>query len=402
MAELLSELKNGVASFSMIGTVKISPDTFKGVQQPKEGSFWVSVRTSLPIAIEQGVMLFPDINDGYKTTHPVIIKYDKGEKIEIPFKERGNKDFCEKVPTYEFYKTNIEKDEDGKPIMKEFLHGIDFEKYLKDNLKDGTNVRIMGSVEYGYDKDRTKVYRNYRIKSVFLNEGYTKNGEFIEPVANSGTFTQTYLVDAASLDDRWEKDLEGKGKTAINLYVPSYMGRAWNGSTYADLEKKMVAMPQQVFVTADPSDAESLTRAKKLVERLFKIGKRKVREITLTVKINEGSETVVGDVEVDGDLKELLDAGLISMDEIKKQVTVRGNRVSELLFVKPQVKMEEGKAVINMDDEKYSIEALAFPGFKDKDKEEVSKDVEKVEVESVPTDDPTAPISDDLYESIFG
>lgn len=397
MAELLKELKRGQASFSMIGTVKISPETFKGVKQPKEGGYWASVRTSLPIEIEEGVVLFPEISDGYMTNNPIIKKFSADREegmIDIPFKERNNKDYLEKIPTYEFYRTNIEDDKDGKPLVKEFLHGIDFEKYLKEHLKNGANVRINGSVEYSFDKDRSKVYRNYKIKNVYRNEGYEKNGEQVPPIPNSGTLNQTYLADASSLDERWEKDLTSKGKTAINLNVPVYMSKVFNGQSYVEF-KQTVPMPQQVVVTADPSNEDILEKTKKMTAKLFEVEKRKVREIALTVKINEGSETVVGDIEVDDDLKSLLDAGLISMEEIKKQVTVRGNRVSELIFVRPRVLLEEGKAVIDMDDEKYHIDALLFPTI-----EEVEAKKEEKKEKSV-SEDPAEPIADDLFDELF-
>ena len=397
MAELLKELKRGQASFSMIGTVKISPETFKGVKQPKEGGYWASVRTSLPIEIEEGVVLFPEISDGYMTNNPIIKKFSADREegmIDIPFKERNNESYLEKVPVYEFYRTNIEDDENGKPLAKEFLHGIDFEKYLKEHLKNGANVRINGSVEYGFDKDRSKVYRNYKIKNVYRNEGYEKNGEQVPPIPNSGTLNQTYLVDASSLDERWEKDLTSKGKTAINLNVPVYMSKVFNGQSYVEF-KQTVPMPQQVVVTADPSNEDVLEKTKKMTTKLFEVGKRKVREIALTVKINEGSETVVGDIEVDDDLKSLLDAGLISMEEIKKQVTVRGNRVSELIFVRPRVLLEEGKAVVDMDDEKYHIDALLFPTI-----EEVEAKKEEKKEKSV-SEDPAEPIADDLFDELF-
>ena len=214
------------------------------------------------------------------------------------------------------------------------------------------------------------------------------------PIPNSGTLNQTYLVDASSLDERWEKDLTSKGKTAINLNVPVYMSKVFNGQSYVEF-KQTVPMPQQVVVTADPSNEDVLEKTKKMTTKLFEVGKRKVREIALTVKINEGSETVVGDIEVDDDLKSLLDAGLISMEEIKKQVTVRGNRVSELIFVRPRVLLEEGKAVIDMDDEKYHIDALLFPTI-----EEVEAKKEEKKEKSV-SEDPAEPIADDLFDELF-
>lgn len=366
MSELLTELKKGLSSFNMIGTSKIAPDTFKGVIPPKEGKHWSSVRTSIPIEIESGVMIFPRINDGYMTNNPTIRRFgaektEDSSMVEIPFKSRLDKDFVKKVANYTLYKTNIEKDENGKPIMKEFIHGIDFEAYLGKHLKDGMEIRISGEVDYSFSKDMETEYRNYIIKSVFLNEGYEKNGEQIDPLPHSATINQTYLVEAGCLDDRWQKDLEGKGATIVKAHVPSYMSKKWDGSNYVEY-KKTVAIPQPINIIADITDEKSLARAKVMTKTLFDVPKKKVRQLSLTVKINEGFETGTPDIKVDKELQALIDEGLMDIEDITKQVTVRGERVSELVLVSPRVKInDEGNTVLDIDDNKYAATALIIP-----------------------------------------
>ncbi|MBO1087170.1 hypothetical protein [Enterococcus mundtii] len=402
MADLLSDLKRGTAQFTMLGTAKIGTDTFKGVQQPKEGGYWVSVKTSIPVEINEGVRVFPEINDGYMSNKPIIKKFpseklENGGMLEIPFKNRLDKAFVEKVGNYDLFKCNIEKDEDGKPIMQQFIHGIDFEKYLSKHMVDGMEVRITGNVEYGFSKDREKVYRNYRIKAVYLNEGYKKNGEDVEPAPHSATFNQTYLVEAGALDSRWEKDLEGKGKTTVTAYVPDYMSKVWDGSSYVEF-KKTVALPQALTIAADISDEKSIARGKVLAKRLFDVPKKKVREINLTVNINEGFETGTPDFEVSKDLQELIDAGLMTLEDVTKQVTVRGNRISELVLVKPRVKLtDEGNTIIDMTDDKYSSDVLIFPSYEMKESND-----QKVKKEEIITDDPNEPMSDDAFDALFG
>lgn len=141
-------------------------------------------------------------------------------------------------------------------------------------------IRIQGDVEYSFNKDREKEYRNYRVKGVFLNEGYEKNEEFVEPLAHSATMRQTYFVEAGALDSRWEKDLENKGKTVVSAFVPSYMSKIWDGKAYVEF-KKTVAIPQAInILVADPNDEKSLGRSKVLAKKLFDVPKKKYDKLT--------------------------------------------------------------------------------------------------------------------------
>lgn len=403
MTALLTELKKGKNSFTMIGTAKVGSDTFAGLQQPKNGSTWVSVRSSLPIEISEGVTLFPRIEDGYHSNKPMMSRFSatKGEgRINIPFQDRLNKEVIEKVSKFDLFTAMIEKDDSGKPITKSFLHGADFEAYLKANLKNGDQIRITGETNYSYDKDREKVYRNYKVKSVRLNEGYKKNGEDVPPAPASATINQTYLLEAGALSSRWEKDLESTGKTAINVHVADYVSTVWDGQGYVDV-KKTLALPQVIHLTADPSDETSLKRSKVLAKRLFDAPKRKIRELNMVVQINEGSETTTANIEIDKDLQELIDLKLMTEEDVVRQITVLGNRVSEIIFIKPHVKLtDEGNTVIDMDDDKYTLDVLLFPSLeelkKDKDKiEDVKEDlVSKI-------DNPTDALDDDMFNNLF-
>lgn len=405
MAELLTELKKGMASFTLIGEAKVSSDTFKGLIQPKEGSYWMSVRSSIPFEIESGVRIYADVNDGYQNNNPIIKRMpaergDEFKMVEFPYKDRLDEKIIEKVAKYELFRGNLEKDKDGKPIMATFVHGIDFERYLAKHLVDGMSVKVRGNVEYSPSKDRENVYRNYRIKSVFLNEGYEKNGETVDPLPHSATMEQTYFVEAGALDKRWEKDLEGRGKTMVAAHVADYVGKLWDGSKYVQF-KKTVALPQAInIVVGDTSDEKALKRAKILAKKLFDVPKKKVRQISLVIKINEGFETGTPDIVVDKDLQALIDEGLMTMEDVTDQVTVRGNRVSELLLVRPRVKInDEGKTVIEIDDDRFSPDVLIFPELETSESEVFEdKDTGGDDIEKAPDEG----MGDDEFNALFG
>lgn len=398
--ELLHELKKGVAQLTITGTAIIGADTFKGVIQPGQGKHWVSVRTSIPIDIGDGVRVFPEINDGYMNNNPIIRRFkndtsDGSGMLEIPFKDRLSDEYKDKVASYSLYATNITKDEQGKPIRTTFIHGIDFEEFIKQNLKDGMEVTVRGDAEYSLNKDGEKEYRNYKIKAIYLNEDYEKNGETQKASPHTATITQTYLMEAGALDKRWEKELETEGKTKVSVYVPEYLSKKWNGQSYAPF-KKTIPIKQVLTLVCDPNDEKSLKRTKILAKRMFDVPKKKIREIGIIVKINEGVEKGTASIEIDKDLQELIDLGLMTEEDVKKQVTVRGNRVSELVVLSPRVLVDnEGKTKIDMDDEKYAADALLFP-ILDED-----NDV------STSTSDSEATVgsegmSDDMFDSLFG
>ena len=377
--EKLTELKGGMARFEGVGTVQIGADTFKGASC-KEDSFWNSVNTSLALNIKEGQVVYPQIRDGYMTNNPVL-KRPRAERkdgddylIEIPFAERMEEEQIAKVASHALYKTNIVKNEEGvseiirnsegKTALKQFISGVDFEAYLKENLVDGTPVRIVGSVAYSLSKDGEKVYRNFEISGVYLNQAYMKNGEEVPAAEPSATITQTYLLDADSLDKRWEKELENDGQTTVRAFVPQYMSKMWDGKKYAEV-KKTVALPTTFLVKVDPTDEKALEGRKNVAKMILKVGKRDgIREATLINTINEGYETGnLSTTNITKELQDLIDIGGISLDQIQSQTVVRGTRVSETIFKTPSVVADGESLRLNIEDGKYDESVLALPVF---------------------------------------
>ena len=131
---------------------------------------------------------------------------------------------------------------------------------------------------------------------------------------------------------------------------------------------------------------------KKIIERFFKVKRDTVREIVLINNINEGYEEATG-VEVNDEMRELIELGVFTEEDIKKQVTIRGNRISQLVFSQPAVNRnkETGEVKLQMDDNKYSPQAMVVPfidgeddGYDDEDSDE------------------GITVSDDEFTSLFG
>lgn len=91
----------------------------------------------------------------------------------------------------------------------------------------------------------------------------------------------------------------------------------------------------------------------------------------------------------------------MTIEDIEKQLTVRGERVSEILLIKPNVKInDEGKTVIDIEDDKYAADVLVFPEFeisKDDESEVFEKKSESDEIVA----DPTQGMGDDEFDALF-
>lgn len=399
----LTELANGTSSFTMIGTVKLSDKSFGGATQ-REGSTWLGVNSNFGVEVREGNVVYPSIFGGYKLDDPVLRRFGKeGKQVSIPYNDRHNEKLLAAVSDFAFKKVAIEKDEDGKPILKKFIDDIDFEAYLSEHLKDGMAVRVYGKVDYSPSRD--DVYRNYQIQSVYLNEGYEKDGEQIPPMEPQAFIKQTYLVDDMALESSFKKELKESGDTIVALSVPQYLSKvkAPNGQ-YMEW-KKVTPLQQALHLKADVSNEKQVAVMQKVAEKMFKVKAGKVREVTLYAYINEGYETsAIGESEVSKEVQELIDMGLVSLEEVQKQTTVRGTRVRELVFFKPAfTKNDDGVDVLAIDDEKYVLEALTVPTF-DEDDEDEEVTVEKDAVEDIygESEDDGADSETSSLESLFG
>ena len=176
--ELLTELKNGSNSFSLIGKVKLVEGGFGGAVQ-KEKSNWLGVNSKFGVEISDGNVVYPAVRGGYMLDNPVLKKFGKEKGtglVSIPYAKRHDENILSGLAQYVFMRGAISKDETGRPEVKKFIDAIDFEAYLAENLYDGMDVKVNGNVEYSPGKE-DEVYRNYTVTSIYLNEEYKKNEE---------------------------------------------------------------------------------------------------------------------------------------------------------------------------------------------------------------------------------
>ena len=273
----------------------------------------------------------------------------------------------------------MEEGEDGKLIAKKFVSEVDAIDYLADHLTDGTKVHIGGDVEY--QRYNGEIQRSFNITRITLAK------EDVEPYA---VMQQTYLVDAHSLPRKWEKELEENHQIKINTFVPQYVGKE-NGKTI----KRTLAMPQQITLKATD---DNLDKRIKIVEKMFKVDKKAVRELVLQNKVVYGYEMASGEIEMTPELQELVELGIMTEEQIKNEVTVTGSKVDEVVFDHPVLRKDgDGDYSKLYGFDRYAPEALIVP---DDEEEQGMSDEEKVfedDVESGNDDSSDAddPFSDD-------
>lgn len=376
--ELLDELKPLHHNFTFIGVARVGENSFGGASV-KEGKTWYHVNSNFGVETKPGNIVYPRIWGGYKLDNPNLMVQSKsktGERITIPWESRKDEKLLKNVSKYAFFKVGIKQDEDGKMEYAQFISAIDFEDYLATNLKDGMEVIVNGSVEYSPgDEDRT--YVNYEIQSVYLNREKEKDGETIPMSEHKAEIYQTYLADDTTLDRGWEKTLRNDGELVVRLYVPQYLSTIKNPQGgYSDWKKTSPVLQQVTFKAGDKPDA-----AIKMIKKYCDVKEGIVRESTFYVEAVDGySEQEVEELDITKDMQELIDMGIMTKEEIKSQVTVRKTRVSENVFSKPSIKLnDEGKPALEVFDDKYSPEALIIPslGASEDDEEESNEEYNK-------------------------
>lgn len=388
---VLTELKSGKSGVVLIGKAKIRDGAF-GEETQKEGKTWRQVDSSFGVDTGEGNVVYGRIWGGYKTDVRKTSYQDSETKkyIQIKWEDRLKESIIEKANPYSLLEAKLEKDSEGKFITKKFLHEIDFSNYLAEHLQDGADVRVRAEAEYS--EYNGNINRRFSITGVYLNEPYEKDGEMVQtpPMAQ---LRQTYMIDDSALESGWERKLAKDGTITARVFVPQYVSQMNVDGKRVEI-KRTIAFPQGVTIKVDVEDEKALESKTKIVKKYFVVKKGTVREVECYVDINEGYDESTG-VELNDEMRELIEMGMLTEEDIKKQTTIRGNKVSEITFSKPVVKVnEEGSPYLVLEDNKYAPEALFPPQF-DNDEDDVEDGLFDA------TDDGVSSITDDAFAELF-
>ncbi|WP_347283990.1 hypothetical protein [Lactobacillus taiwanensis] len=352
MEELKTELTHGKSQLYLAGVVKITKDTFEEEKTSKSG--YTYLRTSFSVKVGEGRSVWVSMMGGYSKGNPVVYTFsNKNESLQINWKNRDNSQVLEQVADYSLFKIALEKDNEGKLITKKFVSEYDAINYLKDHLEDGMNVVISAEADYSLYND--DVQRQFKVRTLALDEGYTDKEkvkhEHRDPAAR---LSQTYLIEEDSISENYEEELEENGVTTINAYVPQYLGKV-DGKEL----KKVVALPQQFTVRVKDDNVEG---AKALVGSVIKPeSSDAVREISMRMNILDGYSTSQVQLEEDDlpdEVKQLIEVGAMSLEDVKRETYVSGDKVSETTFSSIMLDKESRRI---LKEDKYDLSVLTMP-----------------------------------------
>lgn len=389
---LLDKLEYGRHNrFKIVGKVQTSDTSFKG---PKnyENSTWYGVNESFGIDSGDGNVVYVTVSGGYDLKRNTIFARNTNfEMINIPVADRHNKEWTSIVAPSDFKRASIVQNGDHAE-RKEFISDIDYAEYLKNNLVNGMEVVVTGEISYNPAKDGERVYRQYQVKNIYLNEVVEEDGVEMLKNEKEAHVRQTYLIDEYSLASSYKKELKDNGQTIISVYVPQYLGKIFHNGQKVEW-KRVTPLSQAIVLKVLPEDKGGLAKTVKWAEALFKLKRDTVREIHLDLGINEGYDTQTGDIEITPSMQALIDEGIFTLEEVKGQATVRGSRTSELVYKNPFIDRDEDGNIVAFRDDKYSPQALVMPIFDDSEGESEAE-------EEVASNETT--LDDNDFESIFG
>lgn len=351
--EKKQDLSKGKSFVTLTGKVKISDKTFGGeIVSPTTG--YKYTRINLGVETAEGNVVYGEMMGGYAPSNPVIFAMDKASQaLQVNWADRLNEAVVESIADFKLHKVGVEKGEDGRTIIKKFLSPMDVEAYLKEHLKDGMEVTVKGS--FGFSEYKEDTQRKFLIQNIFL--AYQKRDEETKevlPVDYRADFVQTVLIDEDSFKRITPADAK-EGEVVVQAKVVDYVNKRDN-----KVVKKYMSFPLPIVVKINKENPEM---TEKILNILFKVKKGQVRELGIEGNIIEGYEkqAVAGaDIKLSSEIQELIAMGLYSETEAKEKMTVRGNKVSKLVFTRPLLVKDEKNpnGTIDMNDNKYKPEDL--------------------------------------------
>lgn len=348
-------LKKGKAAFNLIGRVKVTDKTFNLDNSYDSG--WTDNSMYVGVDCGNGNTVYAEMRSGFFPDKDNVIRaYSKDEKddagksksVEIAWEDRLDESLYDSISDSSFLTVGVEKDVKDKTVYKKFLTAYDAVEYLNEHLEDGMIVNVKGTI--GYSEYEGNVSTKKEITSIVLSK--------IDDEADfKATFSQTILVDSKSIG----KKNDNKGTMELAAYVVDYVGKPKIDGEKIEV-KKNVTYPKTFEVAIN----ENPEITAKMLQRFFKPKKGKITEITVTGNLVEGGSTVnITEDDIPDDIKELIEMGLYSEEEVEKKIAVgNGNRERRMIIVKPDIIYvgtgDDRKPTVAFEDGKYDEDDLYF------------------------------------------
>ena len=336
---------------------------------------------------------------GWKNANGKIIAFDNdGNKIEIDYKDRKDKDIIKEIPSKN---KNVISDGDKR---HEFLSSYDFAEYIEENLEDFKDERytLSGSISKTW-KDG-KEYTSFSVNNMYKVEEDSKKKNKLEIKA-----VVYFTKDSIDTDDF---------KSDKKIYVNGY-----TEEKVRDLDKKKY-VPQQFILDCkkiDFDDEEMVKRANFSLLNLglcYKNGKiennlkgSKVYSNEIVVSYYNGAQDMGDAEDITYDMltemqKMKVDLGLAEPKDFATSGTMYGNFITEYKITDfpDKGKYEDGMVILDatvdeFEDNIYNPVAFdAMPEPEDEEEEKPKKKKEKAKVKEEDDDKPPFDVDDDEEE----
>ena len=302
----------------------------------------------------------------------------KGEKLQIPWKDRFKPEVIENVAEFKKFIIDLEEygkryklekaveklNENGltpeellelgmtdvkaelelsKAKRKEFIDETDFADYLHtliptDQVQDKL-FKIMG--EMLYTEYQGKYYKKLVPNRIYLAE------KDAEP---SSTAQITIFFNKNSLDDSL---LKKTNKYYVNGFIRNYDN---------DQKKEISAPVTLVIDISKNGDDEKIKKINTLMINQFTVKDKSWKELGVKVRLLDGSQKMEITMDMLNDTqKELLEMEAITLDEIRKEIggDVYGEKVQEMVIINVAKGYSKGRKDTVMTDSDFVIQEKA-------------------------------------------
>ena len=327
-------LQSKYASFVAYGVANPREESFGEVTTSKNNVNYVYRRMNLRIDMGEGRQSYVQLMGGYDKKDATIrrpavaVANQPTEFLTIPWDKRFDETMVSQVASYS--KISVNLTDTNYDNTKSFLSELDAIEEMEKaftTVDDQGNptfkqipVRVTGDIEYRtYNGETT---RNFNLRTIRVMTEKDKQEKYRMELH------QTYIIGDKSFSRNFEDELVEKGSTIVAAYVPQYVSKQ-DGKVV----KKVLPLPYAFTVRAKDG-----AKAVDVINQFVKPNDEDIAlEADLIIDSFDGYEKVQGEIEITDDLQSLIDAGFLTEEELKKQMTASGRRIHEDFFKGPMI-----------------------------------------------------------------
>lgn len=317
-----------IRNFKFTGYIVFKEDTM--IKQ-KENSTW----RKLSFGITDGNnSQFVEVNEfGAEKDFKVKVPNDDNgyDDFEVEWHERNEKDVLDKVASfnkkYILNKTLLHNHDVIEEVLKAIRDGrLEKAKFEDGKVVSGTKVSVSGQIKFNYyNGNVSQVYEFSRMNIVKQDT----------PTEFTGGISMVFGKNAV-------KDDAKNNRLIINGYVSEY-----NKSLFG--EKTPTGLLPQTFVLNYDEVAKGQT-LKKFLETKLVVKDDKMKAIRFDVQFLKGTkEASVADFKPTKEQMELVDLGLMTIEELMETVKPVGKKVTETQIVKINISGAFEKVLVQTD-----------------------------------------------------